>query len=239
MAEKPILFSGDMVRAILEGRKTQTRRIISNMTCRPLASGDWYFDSYCDKPKTTANPRGMGTYWSWWERQSMKMSMVQISCPYGVPGDLLWVKETWREAGSIQREDGKIPKDGDASSCYYRATDYAADGPWRPSIFMPRWASRISLQIKNIRSERLQNITNEDAMSEGATPIHYLKNPFHTGAINAEFSGEVQGWRDAYRDIWEKISGAGSWNVNPQVWVVEFEVISRGGAETRSGDLKQ
>lgn len=124
MKEHPILMCGDMVRATLADRKTQTRRVVKGVT----------------------------------------------RCPYGAAGDHLWVRETWRETGTAQRADGKIPtRDqvwGNASQVRYAADD-PTDGPWRPSIFMPRWASRITLEIVSVRAERVQEITELDAEDEG------------------------------------------------------------------------
>ena len=148
--ERPIIFSGPMIRAILEGRKTQTRRIV--------------------KPNCLS-----------------KLS------PYGRTGDRLWVRETWGHnpegPGYVYRSDGDF--------------DMKFHGDrWRPSIHMPRWASRITLEVTGVRVERLQDINEEDALAEGV--------------------------EHAFRSLWESINGPGSWDANPWVWVVEFRRVSDG-----------
>lgn len=178
MSEHPILFSGEMVRAILEGRKTQTRRVITVPVSdahagRPHSpmvkhNGDWY------KPHE----------WS----------------PYGVPGDRLWVRETW----------AKPYVNCDA---VFRA-DYKGAGilKWKPSIHMPRWASRITLDVVNVRVERVQDISEEDARAEGIDDGWLVREQFPEARI-------------AYRYLWDSINakrGYG-WATNPWVWVIEFK----------------
>lgn len=140
MKERPILFSGEMVRAILEGRKTQTRRVI--------------------KPQPDSARNSVFVKSGFETKHG-----YEIKCPYGQPGDRLWVRETW----GLWDTD---PKDGpERAKIFYRATDENRRDlryqRWRPSIHMPRWASRINLEITNIRIERVQDITEEDAKAEG------------------------------------------------------------------------
>ena len=192
MKERPILFSGPMVRAILEGRKSQTRRMVKRLQIGCLS-----VDCPADR-----------------------ISFVD-RCPYGQPGDRLWVKET-------HRFDGLDPKIALRSQCLdeisYRADmqgDRACDDcAWRPSIFMPRWASRITLEITSVRVERLNEISDADALKEGCE-------------MDGEFPKEqphpkcgMIGWDDPvewYSWLWESINGPGSWDLNPWVWVVEFK----------------
>jgi len=166
MKERPILFSGPMVRAILEGRKTQTRRIV--------------------KPQPLRD-RGVMAF--------NDGEHPQMRCPYGKPGDRLWVRETW------------CP---DVEPYTFR---YKADGDeplerWRPSIHIPRWASRITLEVVSVRVERLQNISEDDALAEGITLVERGTSPV-----------------DQFNKLWESINGPGSWEANPWVWVVEFKRI--------------
>lgn len=172
MRERPILFSAPMVRAILEGRKTQTRRIAK-------------------KVLTVAGPNG-------------KDLGIGI-CPYGWPCDLLWVRETWSP------RDYTTLTNRDRSEIFYRADDervYESDGRWRPSIFMPRWASRITLEITEIRVQQLQDISEEDAKAEGV-----------------ELSNVMSSYRRDFQFLWASINGADSWAANPWTWAISFKRI--------------
>lgn len=185
--EKPILFSEPMVRAILDGRKTQTRRIIKPQPHKSIS----YFEflSTCFKP-----------VWSGPELDEPDFLTLNkcIHCPYGGVGDRLWVRETWRPIVSGRKAGGFD----------YLADDPGASGagfmPWKPSIHMPRKASRLTLEITRVRVERLKSITVEDAKAEGV--------------------GGPNGYElDQFYALWSKINGAESWNENPWVWVVEFK----------------
>jgi len=206
MAERPILFSAPMVRAILSGAKTQTRRLVKPQP---------YFDN-------------RSLLWWEWSRSAGSASIDPVGqpsdewlkhCPHGAPGDVLWVKETHyiephpSDVG-ITRE--MIPHTWDravaaAGTVHYRADplpEWKIDGRrWRPSIHMPRWASRLSLRIKSVRVERLQEISEFDAVAEGVTD-------WITGPTSP---------RSDYRALWESINGAGSWDANPWVWAIEFK----------------
>lgn len=177
MKERPILFSGPMVRAILEGRKTQTRRVVKLPLKDPLTG--------CEIAGCEIN--------------SMLRQGEEI-CKYGVPGDRLWVRETFQE---------NTPPSG----WIYRADDIAGhiDGGWKPSIFMPRQASRITLEIEAVRVDRINEITREDCIAEGIT--QRASNGAYThGGEHALGWAEPEG---AYRQLWESINGAGSWDANP------------------------
>lgn len=204
MKERPILFSGAMVRAILEGRKTQTRRVIKT-----------FQDSRCREGWHFVKVRG-GQVAGFREDEPIGpyMGIVTLN-PYGNRGDRLWVRETWRE------RDGRIE---------YRA-DTLNDGPpdgsadsesqnWRPSIFMPRAHSRLTLEITGVRVERLQEITEEDAQAEGFEPA-----PVHgSWVIRSREDGGHWSARKPLADLWDTINGKRgySWSSNPWVWVVEF-----------------
>ena len=147
MSEKPILFSGEMVRAILEGRKTQTRRTV--------------------KPKFLYDPTDDGWDILW--------ATGQLTCPYGEVGDRLWVRETWHYDSHMHELTGGEPDAPDGRYLHrlvYRADnpDWQAYGGWRPSIFMPRWACRLELVVKSVRVERLQDIGHSDMKAEGCLP---------------------------------------------------------------------
>lgn len=180
MKEHPILFNAAMVNAILSGTKTQTRRIVK------------------PQPDVVDYDTDLVMQFTSDDQRLGRLGKV-INCPYGEIGDQLWVRETFGLAG-----------DKDNHVLHYRATHYR-DGKnmgWKPSIHMPRWASRIQLEITNISIEHLKSITYSDAVSEGTTYEKGYTDP-----------------RDAYKRLWESINGEGSWEVNPWVWVIEFKRI--------------
>lgn len=210
--ERPVLFSADMVQAILGGRKTQTRRI-----CKPANDWGLSFITVSDAdgmvPKTDANM----TLWGDEEGE------IAFTCPYGVPGDRLWVKETWR----VSRQwDGVKPSLITAGTAIHYLADgreSGISGKNRPSIFMPRWASRIALEIKSIRIERLQDISETDAVAEG---IQHAKNPTCTGYHSYELNHALYAKAsESYGSLWRFINGKASWEENPWVWVIGFQVL--------------
>lgn len=197
--ERPILFSGPMVRAILEGRKTQTRRLVKHPEYYGCPTGDCPHETQrqCDEAMNSLN--------------------VICDCHFGQPGDRLWVRE------SVGRRPASFL--GITATNGVEQAFYAADGenvvgygmfdlcPWwqrktLPAIHMPRWASRITLEITGVQVERVQDICDGDVMREGVTPL----SPF----------GELQ---DAYATLWDSINGKGSWDANPWVWVISFKRV--------------
>lgn len=198
MKERPILFSAPMVRAILAGTKTQTRRVAKH----PLAQNLSYIVD-------------IGKGWFGDEEGE-----VQIRCPYGQPGDRLWVRETWQAvSGNDRARHIMTHPRPDRGWLEYAATP-RADEPaykWRPSIHMPRWASRITLEVTGVRVERLQDISEADAMAEG---VHY-------SLLEKIQAGQDRWARHAYKKLWESIHGPGSWDLNPWVWVVEFKGVAQ------------
>ena len=181
MKSRPILFSGPMVRAILEGRKTQTRRAVKfNASHRIQLHGkQWHVE----------DPDAV------------------MGCPYGQKMDRLWVRETFADT---RLESQRKP-------WTYRADESDIDRDmyplkWKPSIFMPREASRITLEITSVRVERLNEISEEDAIAEGTS-------------FDAAIMCEPDRARRAYKLLWNSINGPGSWDKNPWVWVIEFEQI--------------
>ena len=209
MKERPILFSASMIRALLNGTKTQTRRVVKPQFAAdalpvempaidpawgwviPGHSGVWWCDA-------AANPDDLRR------------------CPYGQPGDRLWVRESWRAPLAYELTP---PRDIQPGTPIAFQADGAGTlphinvGKLRPGMFMPRWASRILLEITDVRVERLQDINEADAVAEGSftwageqdTPVRDL--------IEA---------RLVYRQLWEQINGTGSWDAIPWVWAVSF-----------------
>lgn len=220
MKERPILFSGPMVRAILEGRKTQTRRIMK----RKFPFGEI-------EPNVTSLggcpvhfPDGS------WENEW---------CPYGWQGSRLWVRETWAQkddmldcqawlyrADETARFQG-YGKPGAKLDTYGWAWDKVK---WKTSIFMPRDASRITLEITNIRCERLQDISESDAISEGIEP---LPGPTENKPLYPLYGTKSKFVNDRYTldpkmsyvHLWQSINGPESWKENPFVWVIEFKRV--------------
>lgn len=201
--ERPILFTPDMARAILDGRKTQTRRIIKHL------------------------PAGVATIWhdgAEWnvENAAGNTWLGRLTCPYGNPGDHLWVRETW-----AKQLDGKIIYRADHEN--WQLADYTTTGAWRPSIHMPRAASRITLQITDIRAHRLHDITEADAIAEGlhftvpnSGPNIYYDNYHTSGWLDPEMLNNPIA---SYLTLWGKINGPHSWRQNPWVWAITFKPI--------------
>lgn len=228
MKERPILFSAPMVRALLAGTKTQTRRVVKP---QPDEHGlNRHGDVW---PKN----------WKWFDS-----SGLDHRCPYGQPGDRLWVREAF--SGPRCEEEFAPSAWYQADNIWYWADGNPSSGDWtkpRPSIHMPRWASRILLEIVAVRVERLQDISESDAKAEGCqpdTPETWWQGYIHMESIDdlvhVTSKGEappdgmiepkkmkprthlLRSAKDHYRALWEYINGPGSWAANPFVWVVEF-----------------
>lgn len=187
---RPILFSGGMVRALLDGTKSQTRRVVK---------GD--LDAVVDGvPYRLGEP---------------------IRCPYGEPGDLLWVRETFSVTNGDypdwRRPSWMVPEE---SRVWYRADNDRptwAEIAWRPSIFMPRWASRVTLRVTDVRVELLNSISGEDARAEGVSTALNGK-----GVLTSE---------EAFGLIWRELHGVQAWATNPYVWRVAFERVLLGSEQ--------
>lgn len=216
MKERPILFSGEMVRAILGGRKTQTRRVVKP---QPPA-GIVYLEPETCMLRVRAHDGLDHHAWN------------DIRCPYGQPGDRLWVRETWTRVHPAMLQSLDPDPDSHEWETVYRAD---ANGGyvgrmlectrWRPSIHMPRWASRLTLEITSVRVKRLHDISEEDAKAEGVeSGIWDRENGVLAGAVYPE-DEERLSFRDGFGFVWESIYGPESWNANPWVWVVEFKRI--------------
>ncbi len=236
MADRPILFSAPMIRAILRetdqpgAGKTQTRRIITNVPPQPKASchpnlterhAAPYLDAYCSERKTAQNPRGMSTEWCWWQVDNRQgWPSFKVKCQ---PGDRLWVRETWA-AGTIY--DGVPPRDinpdGKPGWCgiRYAATDSRSGIKDRPSIHMPRWVSRITLLVTGVKVERLQDISEEDARAEGFAPREELRAVGMTPTARGTFS---KYWDEINRGSIPR--NPNSWAGNPWVAAYTFKPV--------------
>ena len=202
MKERPILFSAPMVRTILEGRKTQTRRVVKD-------TGFYAIEDHHGA-----------------EMAMRERAALATRCPYGQPGNRLWVREAFQPlfADGVENHWETDWKTGKGYAISYPATDgiheyLDADDnlsdACKPSIHMPRWASRITLEIASVRVERLNDISEADCIAEGCAGGHgaipgyaYAATPF-----------------EHYRALWESINGTGSWDMNPWVFVIEFRMV--------------
>jgi len=202
MKERPILFNAPMVRALLAGTKTQTRRVV-----KPEGAHNLFQFRGTTAAAGADEPTGE---WGWCG--SEQVVNKHIHCPYGKPGDRLWVRETFRGCRAYEVQ-GYAPKDWGNKPIWFEADGTPPGRPeqWalrsRPSIHMPRWASRITLEITSVRVERLQDISRGDAMAEGC--------PFP----NLAQGDDPRRW---YAQLWDEINGEGSVEANPWVWAVEF-----------------
>lgn len=212
--ERPILFSSEMIRAILDGRKTQTRRVVKP---QPLQEHNLWWDD--DGDPGDGSYLGVAVH----ECDEKGGSPEYIPCPYGVPGDRLWVRETFQcDPASYERHD--------TEKVFYQATMPPGLKHLRPSIFMPRWASRITLEVTGVRVERVQEISEKDAVGEGLYVWQQDEDPDGQYDPRTHYGikiGDV--WetdpRFTFRRLWDSINvkrGFG-WDVNPWVWVVEFK----------------
>ena len=221
MKERPILFSGPMVRAILDGRKTQTRRAVKPQphskdvafTASKKWPNHWYLHAIGGSPTQDF--------------------IGEFRCPYGQPGDRLWVRERCRAEELESGLDGvrydadnhfrPIENSQEASDRWVHLYHYGkGKGKTVPSVHMPRWACRIVADIVSVRVERLQDISHEDAIAEGVEPVgngwrNYLDS-------DRPFLDPIH----SFRSLWQSINGLDSWDMNPWDWVVEFERVLEG-----------
>lgn len=240
MTERGMIFNAEMVRAILDGRKTQTRRSIKWKQTRFTEIGE---REDCSK-------------WPWSEDAEHACDFWH-PCPFGAVGDRIWVRETWAILGNedgccIDWEEKLCKADERSAARIYRASceqrpgnyglwsipddadwkphtkDYQYEGAWRPSIHMPRWASRILLEITDVRVERLNAISEEDATAEGVPPAGSLL-PDYPGTFLTP-KGDFATAKVAFQRLWESIYGEESWKANSWVWVISFKRIEGGAA---------
>ncbi|EOT6765125.1 hypothetical protein ACOA15_002383 [Klebsiella oxytoca] len=251
MTERGMIFNAEMVRAILDGRKTQTRRIMK-VQPKPSKSrpGDFWFSSKKLESMVHVSDLAPGNS----PIADYHLFIQEHCCPFGAVGDRIWVRETWGVVSHELDEDGRIqPWTPDRPATvihempfgngYYSGhAIYAADGDftwgdddgyedgrscWKPSIHMPRAASRILLEITDVRVERLNAISEEDARAEGIIDGGCLNcgEPEPCGCANPEPDAT-----DAFAYLWQSIYGQESWNANPWVWVIEFKRVEGGAA---------
>lgn len=233
MKERPINLKAHEVLAILQGRKTQLRRVVKPQPSKDHLFLGWVLDS------TSGNDIGKAA-WAVGDGPLMR-DVVWVRCPFGQVGDRLWVRETWR-MGTVSDCSCYEPCGRCPSGKPLYAADFGCEksewGPWKPSIHMPRWASRILLEVVSVRVERLQGISEEDAFSEGIERIEEHSwsakgaTPLGTFRGLDEWSDTEPFWTDAtdaYRSLWEIERGLDSWSANPWVWVVEFKRIDKKG----------
>lgn len=206
MVERPILFSAPMVRAILAGTKTQTRRVVKPQPTGFIGGPGVTMPDGSPSPLIPMN-------------DTVAPFGRQIGCPYGQPGDQLWVREAWSTHACF---DNLPPRDC-PKSIHYTADGPIQTGKGRPSIHMPRWASRISLVITGVRVERLGEISAADAKAEGIegqTETGPWRNYMRDGYWFPE--GKNTAPQLSFASLWHAINGPESWAANPWVWVVEF-----------------
>lgn len=219
MKERPIIFNSEMVRAVLDGRKTQTRRIVKP---QPIGIPDC---AYCDPYNKNYDHF---TFWTKDNKMCLPLGNIKIKgketahwrCPYGQPGDRLWVRERFHA-----RPDKRVFYGVD-----YPGVESRLLFKWKPSIHMPRWASRITLEITNVRVERLQEISQRDAEDEGCTlpclNCGYTRKDMAIHMDHKLCSGDGPG--DAiflFKTLWVSIYSEESWNSDPWVWVIEFKRV--------------
>ncbi|PEH74311.1 hypothetical protein [Edwardsiella tarda] len=237
MKERPIIFNDEMVRAILSGTKTMTRRPMKVQPESPSFGLSFIAES---KRKSDEGKY----FWSISDACGLKMRSNPFPCPFGSIGDRLWVREAF---SCIGNEDGH-PIDADDNLCerenamrIYRASaiqkpnnyglwtspdGFDFEGGWTPSILMPRWASRITLEITDVRVERLQDITEGDAQAEGISPAVELLPEYPDTYLTPR--GDFATARVAFQRLWESIYGDDSWDANPWVWVIAFKRVATG-----------
>ncbi len=238
MKERPILFTGPMVRAIIEGRKTVTRRVMKYQPHEDasVTVGNYNVTVVDRHGEQQPGPEAFGAWWSDGERGCI--------CPHGQPGDRLWVRETWTDVNlcgapalayradedirDLMEEPGFLDDRGAFNyddprvkpypfACWYADLDQAR---WRPSIHMPRWASRILLEITAVRVERLQDISEEQAKAEGVRDAG-------EGSFDVEDSKHFAADpRESFASLWSSINGESSWDANPWVWCIEFKRVT-------------
>lgn len=228
MRERPILFSAPMVRAILAGTKTQTRRVVK---WRGLAPG-------INLGFSGLSVERSGSNWVLTSptRTSHEYRSVPMLCPHGCEGDRLWVREAWN-VWEMYNECAptNIPRDvptfyeADRAGLLY-PDDSAACGRGRPSIHMPRWRSRIDLEITDVRVERLQSISHGDVIAEGVDSCAAWKKDEPVSSLTDwRLAHKPCGWPgvpgERFARLWESINGAGSWAANPWIWAISFQRV--------------
>lgn len=225
MKARPILFSGSMIRALLDGTKTQTRRAVKPQPPSNVRDAGVI---------NSGNPEANGT-WLWLDHLDLDCASQvgdDFRCPYGVPGDLLWAREAWTlvPATAYRMSEGVqqtvSPQDPHDAAIYCAGWDRSIP-KWRPSIHMPRWASRLTLDVADVRIERLTAISDADALAEG---IIAVAPPSRDGMRHFGVPGmaiDAPTPARAYLALWAAINGQASADADPWVWAVTFDVQRR------------
>lgn len=239
LKSRPLLFSAPMITALLDGRKSQTRRIVKP---QPYSNG-FRFDGddfLCHNDYLPPSAMLMDIGHGKSRYTTSDIEGWESSCPYGQNDEFLWVRETWRTDGPQSECTG--PSD----VRFAASVDEAewAISKWKPSIFMPRWASRITLRITDVRVERLHEITEANAIAEGVEfesadpPFYYLPgiHPHSITAVGVEESGSVPHAVRSYAKLWDHINGSGYWARNDWVWVISFATIKANVDDVLPGE---
>ena len=231
MTSRPILFSAPMVRALLDGTKTQTRRVVKLQPKNGAALETGVYTAINQREKErfanhdkllllTSTPDGK----------------LRQPCPYGQVGDQLWVRETWSPGDEMvfntikddpetvlyRADKSALGWDGKAMTIRYDTFAFNWEVmKWKPSIFMPRWASRITLEITGVRVERLQDISDSDCKAEGVQ----VENSYDFTFSHVDREHHHELLQGSYATLWESLNGAGTWDLNPWVWVIEFKKV--------------
>jgi hypothetical protein len=242
--ETPILMQEDMVLGTLEGRKTNTRRLrgLEEVNADP---DSWTLnrvdtlDAYC-------KPKYKGRFGAYFHRESKReLQIMPVVCPYGGPGDRLWVREAWNVRGlAFGKRPSVAAKIAAPGAWRYRATDVDWQHGWKPSIHMPRVASRLTLEITDVRVERLQDISIDDIGREGVQvpvnaeddrlfirvsgkflPSDYLPDDFFRDKKPLDKERIDMVVKAHFASLWESINGPGSWAASPWVWCIAFRRI--------------
>jgi hypothetical protein len=239
MKHIPIFFNTAMVQAILEGRKIQTRRTKDLLHCDNYSTVEMVYNPELAKENNgeIISKQMQGLY------ASFNGGEWCVKCPYGQPGDILWVRETFKPSRFAGKKlDGYdykadhvtwLQKNGNQ---FTKRSGCETGEVWKPSLFMPKAACRIFLQIKSIQVERLHKITNSSALAEGIdrtkglVDLHFKDYSDKDGIYSKIFP------IDSFRTLWQKINGPDSWNENPFVWVIDFEQIIKPENFTQSGN---
>lgn len=222
MKQRPILFSTPMVQAILDGRKTMTRRVIKSEPTEDVESGYTYLNQPYHVEKLSFKMLDIHTW---------KYGILEF-CPYGKPGDVLWVREQFKIIGT------HVERDLSSGAIIEETPQYVFRGQkqphieklfkWKPSIHMPKSACRIFLEVVSVKVERLQDITKSDAIKEGVERL-YAGGFGRSGEEwkNYNGSGVLDSAILSFESLWESINGPESLLANPWVWVVEFKRIEK------------
>ncbi|PRY90609.1 hypothetical protein [Mongoliibacter ruber] len=217
ITERPILYQTEMVKSVLHGLKKQTRRTKGLDYLNINTPSDWIFDlrlieRFFFKHINYPNSSGLDFF-----------------CPYGKPGDLLWVRETW-----CNMQTASKPED---NGIRFRASTEKNNFTWKPSIHMPKAAARIWLMVEDVKVERLQHISEEDAIDEG---IQFGKGIDYKG-WHYDYEANLYNLSNAkssFKTLWKSINGQASWQANPWVWVIKFRELSRTGHPSEETILK-